>query len=58
LPFEQPEAFEAMKDYHVARLGWTKRDLDSLLFTDQLGSAPLPVVPRLRLTGGLFDDPF
>lgn len=55
LPFERPEAFRAMVEYHRATLGLSEDDLRQLLLTDKLGEIPVPEVPQLRLAG-LFDE--
>ena len=49
LPFEKPELFDRLVQFHKANLGFTGDDLEKLMFTAQLGELPVPEWPKLRL---------
>jgi Zn-dependent peptidase ImmA (M78 family) len=56
LPFEQPEAFNGLLDFHRDKFGFSADDMRKLLLTDNLGEMPVPL-PQMRLTeSGLFGD--
>jgi len=49
LPFEKPELFDRLLELHRNKLGFSKDDMQSLLYTDKMGEIPVPEAPMLRL---------
>ncbi|MEI8194888.1 MAG: XRE family transcriptional regulator [Phycisphaerae bacterium] len=55
IEFEVPQTFERLKKWHREKLGFGDEEMRRLLFTDKLGTLPVPEKPKLKLAG-LFDD--
>ena len=54
LPFEQPETFNELLEFHRGKLGFSDEEMRKLLLTDRLGEIPIPHTPQMRLTESLF----
>ena len=58
IQFEQPTAFERLKEVHRRDIGLDDSEMRNLLFTDQLGPLDARRSPKLRISDGdLFNDP-